>query len=140
MPAVAVAKEATQIVKCSFSGMPAYFKRRTVEFKLRFVLILERLFGAAFSVLLFIYFKNYGQVDFLVQLCSVIFLGIIGGLMFIEILNALLKSGKPGGIKKGRERNFTQSLPFKYQFRMSGLYISAIPRLMAGIFWVFCPH
>ena len=54
--------------------------------------------------------------------------------MFIEILNALLKSGKPGGIKKGRERNFTQSLPFKYQFRMSGLYISAIPRLMAGIF------
>ena len=54
--------------------------------------------------------------------------------MFIESLNALLKSGKPSGIKKGRERNFTKSLPFKYQFRMSGLYISTIPRLMAGIF------
>ena len=58
--------------------MPAYFKRRTVEFKLRFVLILEWWFDAAFGVLLFIYFKNQGQVDFLVQLCYVIFLGIIG--------------------------------------------------------------
>mgnify|MGYP004050162163 CR=1 FL=1 len=54
--------------------------------------------------------------------------------MFIESLNALLKSGKPSGIKKGRERNFIQSLPFKYQFRMSDLYISAIPPLMAVIF------
>ena len=54
--------------------------------------------------------------------------------MFIESLNALLKSGKPSGIKKGRERNFIQSLPFKYQFCMSDLYISAIPPLMAVIF------
>lgn len=133
-PAVAVATEANQIVASSFSGALAHFKRRTVDFKMGLVLMLGGLLGAALGVLLFNYLKSLGQVDLLVRLCYVVFLGIIGGLMFIESLNALLKSRKPSGFRKRRERNLVHSLPFKVRFRTSGLYISAIPPFLVGVF------
>jgi uncharacterized membrane protein YfcA len=133
-PAVAVATEANQIVASSFSGALAHFKRRTVDFKMGLVLMLGGLLGAALGVLLFNYLKSLGQVDLLVRLCYVVFLGIIGGLMFIESLNALLKSRKPGGFRKRRGRNLVHSLPFKVRFRTSGLYISAIPPFLVGVF------
>ncbi len=133
-PAVAVATEANQIVASSFSGALAHFKRRTVDFKMGLVLMLGGLLGAALGVLLFNYLKSLGQVDLLVRLCYVVFLGIIGGLMFIESLNAILKSRNPGGVKKRRERNLVHSLPFKVRFRTSGLYISAIPPFVVGVF------
>ena len=133
-PAVAIATEANQIVASSFSGALAHFKRRAVDFKMGLVLMLGGLLGAALGVLLFNYLKSLGQVDLLVRLCYVVFLGIIGGLMFIESLNTLLKSRHPSGVKKRRERNLVHSLPFKVRFRTSGLYISAIPPFVVGIF------
>ena len=44
------------------------------------------LIGAAIGLYIFNYLKSVGQVDLLVKLCYVIFLGIIGSLMFIESL------------------------------------------------------
>lgn len=133
-PAVAVATEANQIVASSFSGALAHFKRRTVDFKMGLVLMLGGLLGAALGVLLFNYLKSLGQVDLLVRLCYVVFLGIIGGLMFIESLHTLLKSRGSGSVRKRRDRNLVHSLPFKVRFRTSGLYISAIPPFVVGIF------
>ena len=68
-----------------------------------FVLILGGLFGVAFGVLSFIYLKSHGQVDFLVQLCYVTLLAFIGGLIFIESLNALLKLGKLAASRNGAD-------------------------------------
>jgi hypothetical protein len=93
-PAVAVATEANQIVASSFSGALAHFRKKSVDFKMGVVLLSGGLLGAAFGVVVFNYLKSLGQVDLLVRLCYVVFLGIIGGLMFIESLRAMRRSKK----------------------------------------------
>ena len=134
-PAVAVATEANQIVASSFSGVLAHLRRKTVDFKMGTVLMLGGLLGAAIGVLLFNYLKSLGQVDLLVKLCYVVFLGIIGGLMFFESLRAIRRTSRNlAPPKKSRQRGWVQKLPLKIRFRTSGLYISIIPPLIVGVF------
>ena len=91
------------------------------------------LIGAALGVAIFNYLKSLGQIDLFVTLCYVVFLGIVGGLMFIESVNALRKS-KRGGPPKRRQRGWVHSLPLKMRFRTSGLYISVLPPVAVGLF------
>ena len=132
-PAVAVATEANQIVASSFSGVLAHFKRRTVDLKMGCVLLVGGLTGAALGVVIFNYLKSLGQVELLVQLCYVIFLGIIGSLMFVESLNALRRSSRNAAPVKRKNHTWAHGLPFKMRFRVSGLYISVIPPLLVGL-------
>jgi uncharacterized membrane protein YfcA len=131
-PAVAVATGSNQIVASSISGVLAHLKRKTVDLKMGVVLLIGGLIGAALGVVVFNYLRSLGQVDLLVKLCYVVFLGIIGGLMFIESLRAIrnTKSGKPPPRKK---HNWIHGLPFKVRFRVSGLYISVIPPMLVGL-------
>ena len=133
-PAVAVATEANQIVASSFSGALAHLKRKTVDLKMGSILLIGGLLGAGIGIIIFNYLKGLGQVDLLVKLCYVAFLGIIGSLMFIESLRAILKT-QGGSIPKKvrRPRGFAQQLPFKTRFRTSGLYISIIPPILVGL-------
>lgn len=133
-PAVAVATEANQIVASSFSGVLAHFKRRTVDLKMGTVLLIGGLTGAALGVFIFNYLKSLGQVDLLVKLCYVIFLGVIGSLMFVESLNAIRKSRKQTGPIKRKKHTWVHGLPLKMRFRVSGLYISVIPPVIVGVF------
>ena len=133
-PAVAVATEANQIVASSFSGVLAHLRRKTVDLKMGTVLLVGGLVGAAIGVVLFNYLKAQGQVDLLVKLCYVAFLGVVGGLMFIESLNAIRRSRKAGGTVPVRKKHgLVHALPFKMKFRVSGLYISVIPPLLVGL-------
>ena len=133
-PAVAVATEANQIVASSFSGVLAHLKRKTVDLKMGTVLLIGGLIGAALGVMLFNQLKSMGQVDLLVKLCYVVFLGVVGGLMFIESLNAIRRSrGAAGAVPQRRKHGLVHALPFKMKFRVSGLYISVIPPLLVGL-------
>ncbi|MEO0745760.1 MAG: sulfite exporter TauE/SafE family protein, partial [Pseudomonadota bacterium] len=132
-PAVAVATEANQIVASSFSGVLAHLRRKTVDLRMGTVLLIGGLVGAALGVLLFNYLKSLGQVDLLVRLCYVVFLGVIGGLMFIESLNAIRKTQKGTVLPKRKKHGLIHKLPFKMRFRVSGLYISVIPPLLVGL-------
>lgn len=131
-PAVAVATEANQIVASSFSGVLAHLKRKTVDLRMGTVLLIGGLVGAALGVVVFNYLKAQGQVDLLVKLCYVVFLGVIGGLMFIESLNAI-RNTKAGKVPVRKKHNWIHGLPFKMRFRVSGLYISVIPPLLVGV-------
>ncbi len=131
-PAVAVATGANQIVASSVSGVLAHLRRRSVDIKMGMVLQGGGLVGASIGVAIFNYLKSLGQVDLFVTLCYVIFLGIVGGLMFIESVNALRKS-KRGVVPKRKQRGWVHSLPFKVRFRTSGLYISVIPPIAVGV-------
>jgi uncharacterized membrane protein YfcA len=131
-PAVAVATEANQIVASSFSGVLAHLKRKTVDLKMGTVLLIGGLVGAALGVVVFNYLKSLGQVDLLVRLCYVVFLGIIGGLMFIESLRAI-RNTRSGTPPKRKKHGWIHGLPFKMRFRVSGLYISVIPPLVVGV-------
>lgn len=132
-PAVAVATEANQIVASSFSGVLAHLKRKTVDFRMGGVLLVGGLIGAALGVQVFNYLKSLGQVDLLVTLCYVVFLGVIGALMFIESLRAIRRSKRPGARPVRKKHTWVHALPFKMKFRTSGLYLSVIPPVIVGI-------
>ena len=117
-PAVAVATEANQIVASSFSGVLAHLKRRTVDFKMGGVLLIGGLIGAAAGMLVFNYLKEVGQVDLLVKLCYVVFLGIIGSLMFFESWRALKKAKKAGITDFRHKRTWVHLLPLRVRFQV----------------------
>lgn len=133
-PGVAVATSANQVVASSFSGLLAHLRRRTVDMKMGYVLLAGGLLGAALGMVIFNFLKQLGQVDLAVQLCYVLFLGVIGALMFIESVNAIRKARKTGGasMHKRRKRSWVYSLPYKTRFRTSGLYISVLPPMAVG--------
>jgi uncharacterized membrane protein YfcA len=132
-PAVAVATEANQIVASSFSGALAHLRRKTVDLRMGTVLLVGGLLGAALGVQIFNALKAIGQVDLLVRLSYVVFLGIVGGLMFLESLRALRRSRSPGAKPARRKHGLAHALPFKMRFRTSGLYISVIPPILVGV-------
>ena len=133
-PAVAVASEANQILGASFSGAIAHFRRKNVDIKMGFLLILGGIIGSIFGVELFRIFKNLGQLELIIKVCYVLFLGIIGMIMFFESLKALNYKSKNIKVRKTRHHSWVQGLPLKMRFRTSNLYISSIPAVFIGFF------
>ncbi|WP_136636547.1 sulfite exporter TauE/SafE family protein [Pseudooceanicola onchidii] len=136
-PAVAVATSANQIVASSISAVLAHLRRKTVDLRMGSVLLTGGLIGSAVGVVIFNYLRSLGQVDLLVNLCYVVFLGTVGGLMLVESLRALrrARTAGPAAPRKPRgQRGWIYILPFKVRFRTSGLYISVIPPILVGMF------
>jgi uncharacterized membrane protein YfcA len=133
-PAVAVATGANQVVASSISGVLAQLRRKGVDFTMGTVLLVGGVIGSAGGVWVFDWMTRLGQIDLFVQLSYVIFLGLIGAMMFQESLRSLLRSRKPGGapIRRAHVHSWVHGLPFKMKFRASGLYISVIPPALIG--------
>ena len=132
-PGVAVATGANQIVAASISGVLAHWRRGNVDVKIGVVLLIGGLAGSTAGVWLFSFLKSIGQVDLVVNLCYVVFLGIIGALMLVESIKAMMAQ-KAQKRKKSHYHNWTHGLPFKMKFRRSRLYISALLPLAVGVF------
>jgi len=134
-PAVAVATEANQIVASSVSGVLAHMRRGNVDFKMGSILLAGGVLGSSFGVMLFKYLRDMGQIDLVIKLSYVVFLGIIGGLMLLESVRAILRSRRPGAPRrKLHQHNWLHGLPLKMRFRRSKLYISALLPLAIGAF------
>ncbi|MEK9532861.1 MAG: sulfite exporter TauE/SafE family protein [Alphaproteobacteria bacterium] len=124
---VAVATEANQIVASSVSGVIAHWRRKNVDFKMGAVLLLGGIVGSSLGVLLFALLEKIGQLDLVIKLSYVFFLGIIGVLMLWESIRTYIKSQKPEFYRrKLHKHNWLHGLPLKMRFRRSKLYISAL--------------
>ena len=132
-PPVAVGTEANQIVASSVSGVLAHWRRANVDFKMGFVLLLGGFVGSSLGVILFKYLQNLGQLDLVIKLSYVIFLGIIGFLMLWESSRTIIRS-RSAAARRGKlhQHNWFHGLPFKMRFRKSKLYISAILPFLIG--------
>ncbi|WP_323762081.1 sulfite exporter TauE/SafE family protein [Maricaulis sp.] len=136
-PAVAVSTEANQIVASSASGALAHWKRRTLDIKMGLLLLVGGSAGSIFGVQLFAFLRSLGQIDLIISLSYVSFLGIVGGLMFVESARSILKRNDPTASRARtghRKRGWIDKLPFKMRFPASGLYISVIPPVLIGFF------
>jgi len=130
-PAVAVATEANQIVASSISGVLAHWRRGNVDLVMGAVLLIGGVAGSTFGVWLFTYLRGLGQIDLVIKLSYVIFLSIIGTLMFIESARAILNVRRKVSTK-AHQHNWMHGLPFKMRFRKSRLYISALLPFLVG--------
>ena len=99
-PAVAVATEANQIVASSFSGALAHLRKGTVDIKLGCMLLVGGLIGSTIGVYAFSILRSVGQLDLIISILYVVFLGSIGTLMTIESLRAI----KRRAMRVGRSR------------------------------------
>lgn len=131
-PAVAVATEANQIVASSVSGVLAHWKRGNVDFKMGFALLFGGVLGSTLGVGLFAFLRGLGQLDLVIKLSYVIFLGIIGFLMLIESINTIRRTKNQAPMKR-HSHNWMHGLPFKMRFRRSRLYISALLPVAVGM-------
>ncbi|MDA9930529.1 sulfite exporter TauE/SafE family protein [Alphaproteobacteria bacterium] len=134
-PAVAVATEANQIVASSVSGVLAHMRRGNVDFKMGGILMIGGVIGSSLGVVLFKFLQSIGQIDLVISLSYVVFLGIIGALMLTESVRTIIRSRRPGAVRgKLHQHNWLHGLPLKMRFRRSKLYISAILPLTIGAF------
>jgi uncharacterized membrane protein YfcA len=131
-PAVAVATQANQVVASSVSGVLAHWRRGNVDFKMGLVLLAGGFAGSTAGVSLFSLLRDLGQIDLVINLCYVVFLGTIGILMVMEGARAVLRRRGAGPRRKLHQHTWLHGLPLKVRFRKSRLYISALVPLSIG--------
>jgi uncharacterized membrane protein YfcA len=123
---VAVATQANQLVAASVSGVLAHWRRQNVDIKMGAVLVVGGAVGTLAGVWLFRALERLGQIDLVISLCYVAFLGVIGLLMLVESGRAVLRRRRPPVRRKLHQHTWLHGLPFKMRFHRSRLYISAL--------------
>jgi hypothetical protein len=76
--------------------------------------------------------RQLGQIDLVISLAFVVFLGTIGALMAVESTRTLLRQRSGGRRGKAHQHHWMHGLPFKMRFHKSRLYISIIMPLLVG--------
>ncbi len=135
-PAVAVGSEAPHVLASSVSGVIAHWRRKNVDFKMGFFLLIGGVIGSTVGVNLFKILRGFGQIDIVIQMLFLIFLGFIGFSMAFESAKTTIsKYRTTSSIRtKLHQHSWIHGLPFKMRFHRSKLYISAIPPIVIGFF------
>ena len=133
-PVVAVGSEAPHVLATSVSGVIAHWRKKNVDIKMGIFLLSGGVIGSTVGVNLFKYLKNYGQIDVVIQLLFVFFLGFVGFSMAFESARTTIKQYQSRSLyrKKLHQHSWFHGLPFKIRFRRSKLYISAVPPILIG--------
>ncbi len=134
-PTVAAASAATQVTGASVSGVLAHSRRKGVDYRMGAVMVFGGMFGALIGAGLFSALQAVGQIDVVISILYVLLLGSIGTLMMREAVSAL----RPGLLSKGpqvrkrRHHPLVASLPYRWRFYASGLYISPLAPMILGM-------
>ena len=134
-PTVAAASAASQVTGASVSGVFAHSRRGGVDFQMGGVLVAGGILGTGIGAVLFNLLERLGQIDTVINMLYVLLLGSIGGLMARESIQALRaeRSGIPVPARKRRHHPLVATLPMRWRFYRSGLYISPLAPLLLGI-------
>ena len=131
-PTIAVASAATQITGASVSGVHAHLRRGGVDLQMGGVMIAGGLVGSLAGAGLFRALQSSGQIDLIIGFLYVLLLGSIGGLMLKDALVALGWVKPEQAPEKARRNALVASLPGRWRFHASGLYISPLAPLALG--------
>ncbi|MBA4162749.1 MAG: permease [Novosphingobium sp.] len=134
-PTVAAASAASQVTGASVSGVFAHTRRGGVDYQMGAVMVAGGLIGTLIGAALFSLLQALGQIDVVINLLYVVLLGSIGGIMARESWQALQaqKTGVALPARKRRHHPMVASLPMRWRFYRSGLYISPLAPLVLGI-------
>jgi uncharacterized membrane protein YfcA len=132
-PTVAVASAATQITGASVSGVMVHMRRGGLDLKMGSVMIVGGLFGSMVGAAIFRLLQSTGQIDVAIGFLYVIILGWIGTVMLKDSLQSLgyVKTAT-AETPRPRHNRWVASLPFRWRFHGSGLYISPVAPLALG--------
>jgi hypothetical protein len=133
-PAVAVATQANQVIAASVSGAYSHWRRGNVDIRMGLVLLAGGFVGSSLGVGLYTLLRALGQLDLVIALSYVFFLGTVGGLMLMESTRVILRKWRTStpSRRKLHIHTWIHGLPLKIRFRTSKLYISAIVPFVIG--------
>ena len=134
-PTVAAASAASQVTGASVSGVFAHHRRGGVDYLMGAVLVVGGVIGSGIGAVLFRILQALGQIDTVINLLYVTMLGSIGTMMARESL-ATLRAARTGEAIPARTRRhhpLVASLPMRWRFYRSGLYISPLAPLLLGM-------
>lgn len=133
-PTVAAASAASQVTGASVSGVLAHWQRDGVDFRMGGVLIVGGVIGALAGSSVLAFLQSEGQSDTVIAILYVILLGSIGSIMARDAWLAInaSRNGVERQPSKRRHHPLIASLPFKWRFYGSGLFISPIAPLILG--------
>src|SRR5690348_12871323 len=132
-PAVAVASATTQITGAGVSGAMVHMRRGGVDMKMAGVMTAGGFLGSLAGAALFRALLATGQIDVVISGLYVLILGWIGILMLKDALVALKIMPNPAPVSAApRHNRWVASLPLRWRFYTSGLYISPIAPLTIG--------
>ena len=132
-PTVAVASATTQITGASVSGVLVHMRRGGVDLKMGGVMIVGGLFGSLAGAAIFRFLQSTGKIDLVIGALYVLILGWIGTLMLKDALVAL-GYVRPATTEASapRHNRWIASLPLRWRFYSSGLYLSPLAPLALG--------
>jgi uncharacterized membrane protein YfcA len=131
-PPIAVASAATQITGASVSGAMVHLRRGGVDLKMGAVMIVGGLAGSVVGAALFRLLQTSGQIDVVIGFLYVVILASIGILMLKDALVALGYVRAPERTDQSRHNRWVASLPLRWRFYSSGLYLSPIAPFTLG--------
>lgn len=134
-PTVAAASAASQVTGASVSGVFAHSRQGGVDVQMGAVMVAGGIVGTGMGAILFRVLEQLGQIDTVINILYVVLLGGIGSFMAWESLQALRaeRSGVPLPARKRRHHPMVASLPMRWRFYRSGLYISPLAPLLLGM-------
>jgi uncharacterized membrane protein YfcA len=130
--AIAVATTSSHVTASSVSGALAQWRKGAIDLKMAAVMTLGGIAGTCAGVWLFAALRRSGQMDVAISGAYVVLLGVIGGLMLRESLQALRAPKDTAPVPRRIERSWMQMLPLRERFPASGLHISVIPPVAIG--------
>lgn len=134
-PTVAAASAASQVTGASVSGVFAHSRRAGVDYQMGSVMVAGGILGTGIGSLLFNLLERLGQIDTVISILYVLMLGSIGALMAKESIQVIRaeRTGIPIAARKRRHHPMVASLPMRWRFYRSGLYISPLAPLLLGV-------
>jgi uncharacterized protein len=134
-PTVAAASAASQVTGASVSGVFAHMRRGGVDFQIGSVMVAGGIAGTAVGAVLFRLLQEIGQIDTVISILYVLLLGGIGWVMAKESLEGIRaeRSGTRIRARKRRHHPLVASLPMRWRFYRSGLYISPLAPFLLGV-------
>jgi uncharacterized membrane protein YfcA len=139
-PAIAVATSTNQIISSSISGLLAQIRKGGVDIKMGLFLVFGGVIGSTFGVSIFKILQASGDIDLVIPIVYVLFLGSISITMLSDSVRSLLEKRYNIIWKKNPSKLFQKflrsinKLPYQVHFPKSKIKVSAIVPIVISIF------
>ena len=130
----AVANVANNILGISVSGATTHWYKKTLDYKMGFMIVIGGLVGAILGMQIFKYLREIGNINTIIALAYVYLLAIVGTLIFVEGVKEVSALKKKIIVKKKLHTHYwIHGLPFRIRFSKSKLYESAFTPVIIGL-------
>jgi len=129
----AVANVANNILGISVSGATTHWYKKTLDYKMGFMIVCGGLGGTFVGMKIFQYLRDVGNINTIIALAYIYLLVIIGTLIFVEGIKEVTNLKKKIIKKKKLHTHYwIHGLPFRIRFSKSKLYESALTPITLG--------